>query len=157
MGLNWQTVKSEHVRQVCALLRSRRCTHSVKRRGTYIRFESLDLPGQIAGQIGTDPHGTTLSSKELGVRGNRVAESLALLRWWCLTSPSILRRISHVTPLKGEVIQKYNPAHASQTPPPGRWIAGACHPARKQQASVFLCRRGLSFLPRPPRKTHQAL
>lgn len=46
MALNWKSLKAEHVRQACAMLRSRQRLPAVKKAGLYVRFETVDLPAK---------------------------------------------------------------------------------------------------------------
>jgi hypothetical protein len=46
MALNWKSLKAEHVKQACSILRSGQRVPSVKKAGLYVRFETVDLPAK---------------------------------------------------------------------------------------------------------------
>jgi hypothetical protein len=58
--------------------------------------QKLSIDAKFNTIIDSGSHGTTLSLRELVDAKKVVAESLALLTSWCLTSRWITRRISHV-------------------------------------------------------------
>ena len=77
------------------------CTHFLKREHgipvfSYKTSQMREYFTVIRELMQSGPHGTTLSLVAFPWEGEVVAESLALLRSWCLKSRSITRRISHV-------------------------------------------------------------
>ena len=46
MSLNWDSLRAEHVRQACSILRSTPRKPGTKRAGLYVVFEGMELPAK---------------------------------------------------------------------------------------------------------------